>query len=89
MTEYPEHEKLSKVSQKSQACGEFLDWLYQQGYHLCSISDGYEDTYVPTPKPVRRLLAEYFEIDEEKIETEKRAMMAELRKLNEPPAAPL
>ena len=26
-TQYPEHEKLKSISDKSQACGEFIDWL--------------------------------------------------------------
>ncbi len=27
MTSYPEHEKLKAISDQSQACGEFLEWL--------------------------------------------------------------
>ena len=32
---YPEHTKLSKVQELSQACGAFLAWLEEQGYSIC------------------------------------------------------
>jgi len=38
--DYPEHAKLAKVSDKSQAIGEFLEWLTtEQGYTLAKWSD--------------------------------------------------
>lgn len=33
-TVYPEHEKRSGILEKSQAIGEFLDWIGEQGYRL-------------------------------------------------------
>ena len=34
-SKYPEHEKLSAISDKSQACGEFIEWLgYEKGIVL-------------------------------------------------------
>lgn len=64
---YPEHDKLRKISDRSQACGEFLDWLEEEkGWELPSHS-----------KPA--LLAEFFEIDQERLEDEKQAMLNELR----------
>lgn len=35
-SEYPEHEKLQAVVDRSQAIGEFLDWLPEAGLALCS-----------------------------------------------------
>ena len=41
MPNYPEHEKLSKIKDQSQAIGEFIDWLRQDQeyviakYHEC------------------------------------------------------
>lgn len=34
MEEYPEHDKLAKVSDQSQACGGFLEWLEEQSILL-------------------------------------------------------
>ena len=94
MSEYPEHEKLEKVKDKSQACGEFLEWLTgaqgytlgeyhehveectQVGYKVCGMSS---DVLYPAPTVTRKLLAEFFEIDEDKLDKEKRAMLDELR----------
>lgn len=97
---YPEHEKLKKVKEQSQACGEFLEWLqgprrYRLGeYHehnddcwlpgenqtekrkVCGMNT---ETLYPAPINTRKLLAEFFEIDEAKLEEEKLSMLAELR----------
>ena len=94
-TKYPEHEKLKAVVAQSQTVGAFLDWLRdEKGISLavqhahnescseggrwarCGYSNG---DYAPAFASTRNLLAEFFEIDEEKIENEKRAMLAELR----------
>ena len=101
MSKYPEHEKLEKVKDKSQACGEFLEWLLgPRGYQLGEYHEHVDDcwlpnenqldgrrrmcgmdaqTIYPVPLNVRKLLAEFFEIDEDKLDKEKRAMLDELR----------
>lgn len=100
MSTYPEHEKLAKVKDKSQACGEFLEWLlgpqrYQLGQYHEHVDDCWlpgesqtgrrrvcgmgAQTLYPTPVVVRKLLAEFFEIDEERLDREKCAMLDELR----------
>lgn len=116
---YPEHEKLAKVKDRSQAIGEFLDWLMnEQGAFLCKhhthdegcecadnwhVEVKYGDTLrCPTcdsgrrlrrrhvcgmlelyPNPVHRTiqdwLAAYFDIDQGKIEQEKRDMLEAVR----------
>jgi len=97
---YPEHEKLAVVKEKSQACGEFLDWLlgekhYTLGKYHEHTDDCWEpgenhtlsrrscglnsDELYPKPENVRKLLAEFFEISEDKLEAEKRAMLAMLQ----------
>jgi len=111
-TEYPEHDKLQGIQAKSQAIGEFLEWL-QSGE---ADSDGFErpiflahyrlttevwskteGRYIELPQnewrvsnritPVtqnnRRLIAQFFGIDEAKLENEKRAMLTALRKENQ------
>jgi hypothetical protein len=77
---YPEHEKLAKVKDRSQACGEFLEWLTSEGgFVLCKYV---KDRVFPVPASVSiaDLLARFFKIDQKKIEDEKRAMLAELQK---------
>lgn len=93
MNEYPEHQKLAKVKNKSQSIGEFLDWcrgtlceLHEHtidcepevGRHrICGLGEG---EYVPMQVPVEKLLAEFFDIDLARLEDEKRAMLDELGK---------
>ena len=90
---YPEHEKLKAIADKSQTCGAFVEWLQQRytlaKYHVhdkhciktaTKICGMIGNTLYPEPVNIRKLLAEFFEIDEEKIEDEKRAMLAALRK---------
>lgn len=91
---YPEHVKLKSVKPRSQAIGEFLEWLasekrialavqhehtescYEEKYIRCGYSSG---EYLPAQATTRGLLAEFFEIDEVKLEREKRMMLADLR----------
>lgn len=75
-TEFPEHAKLADVKPLSQACGAFLAWLEEQGYSICEM-DAFDRRW-PVQKSKERLLAEHFEIDMNKIEAEKRAMLAKL-----------
>ena len=85
MSDYPEHQKLAKISDKSQAIGEFLEWLGRE-YVICtwgSVDDAFDrEGYRPARKSIEELLAEFFEIDRAVIETEKRAMLAALREMN-------
>lgn len=67
----PECARLSDVRSKSQVCGAFLEWLEQEkGWHLPAYN-------------MQQLLAEYFDIDLNKVETERRALLAALGKANE------
>lgn len=95
--EYPEHEKLKKVKDQSQACGDFLEWLQDTkgivlakrhehvegcepnrlGYGVaCGMTPG---DLEPCPVTVRKLLAEFFSIDEDKLEQEKQDMLERIR----------
>lgn len=85
MTDYPEHEKLTVIRPQSQAVGEFIEWLRQNGMTICTYETGanadrYGGEYVPIRESRDKLLARHFEIDLDVIETEKRAMLAELSK---------
>lgn len=118
MSTYPEHEKLQAIKEKSQACGEFLDWLKDvKGYSIMEYLPAWTDgkplfltkdgkptsnldyahrvngSSVPNPEHDYRpegfyhprksgtldLLYEFFEIDPEKLDDEKRAMLDALR----------
>jgi len=91
----PEHEKLKKVAERSQVCGEFLEWLRQEkdvrlvtvhrhtevcyggdGALECGLSAG---AYEPYNMYIQALLAEFFEIDQEKLEAEKVALLEWVR----------
>ena len=106
MVATPECDKMLAVQEKSQAIGEFLEWLqsgeveqnlpmkrsiFLAAYRVkCedrhgemleegdwTLSDVYIDPYTYSTE---RLLAEFFGIDLEKAEKEKRALLEEMRK---------
>lgn len=82
--QYPEHEKLKAVSDKSQEIGQFLDWMRdEKGYQFGFLgdADSGEDPgrIYPTYLDVTRVLADYFDIDLKKIEQEKREMLKSIR----------
>lgn len=74
----PEHEKLSAIADKSQAIGEFLQWLEDRGISLAAYANKGDTFLSPYLYGREQLLAEHFEIDLAKLEKEKRAMLAEL-----------
>lgn len=92
----PELDKMAKVREQSQGAGAFLDWLSseknltscEQHEHddtcygkddirMCGFRDG---DYVPASVNIEKLLAEYFDIDLEKAENERRKILASLQK---------
>lgn len=75
---HPEHEKLAAIKDKSQAIGGFLEWLEEQGITLCTLPEN-SDYFVPCHMPIQQRLAKYFDIDLNKLEQEKQAMLEELR----------
>jgi len=63
----PECDKLHAIADKSQVVGEFIEWVREKhGVHM--------------PKSIDDLLADFFEIDQNKVEQEKRAILESLRK---------
>jgi hypothetical protein len=76
---YPEHEKLDKVREHSQTCGEFLEWLLGK-FVFCKYNHPeYGDWPVPQHFNKQELLAEYFKIDLKKIDDEKVSMLKKMR----------
>lgn len=83
MSDYPEHEKLSAISDKSQAIYDFLMWCAEEkGAELATWAEEGLDRMWPLNTAKRELLAEYFGIDLNKLEDEKRAMLDEMRRAN-------
>ena len=77
---YPEHEKLGKIKDQSQAIGEFLEWLrVEKEYRICIYDPADYDHYFPVFTSTNDLLAEYFDIDQNKLESEKREMLDFIR----------
>ncbi len=72
--EYPEHEKLQKIKDTSTTCGDFYYFILKKKYITSHkvISFG----------RMEEILAEFFKIDLNKIEQEKRQMIDNIRKEN-------
>jgi hypothetical protein len=78
--EYPEHEKLEKVVDKSQAIGEFLSWLFEEkSMYICLYDEKKGRYYQPLSANKEDLIAEHLGIDQETIEKEKQAMLKLMR----------
>lgn len=75
---YPEHAKMEKVDTESHAIGQFIEWLHGQGIYFAKYDDDSED-FVPEYRSIEKWLADYFEIDLNKVEAEKRQMLDEIR----------
>lgn len=78
MCEFPELDKMLEVQEQSQAIGEFLEWLQSQGIILSRFDDE-SDALVGTHRSIERLLADYFEIDLDAVERERRVMLERIR----------
>lgn len=77
----PETDKLIAAAEGSQAIGEFLEWLGEQGTHLARYGGSGGDVLLPYhPRGgINGLLATYFEIDLDKVEQERRALLQYVR----------
>lgn len=80
---WPEHQKLRKVADKSQAIGEFVEWLVsEKQIFLCKehlFEDASKPVLGPVFVPIQDLLAEFFGIDQKVLEEEKRDMLDRIR----------
>ena len=75
--QYPEHEKLHAVREQSQAIGEFLEWVNTEKGWMLGVYEG--ERMYPASYSINALLAEFFGIDPDLLEREKRAMLESLR----------
>lgn len=70
----PELDKMLAVKDKSQMIGVFLDWL-QDEKKIVFAKYYDEESLCPSYDTIEKLLADYFEIDLNKIEQERRAIL--------------
>jgi hypothetical protein len=79
---YPECDKLLKVRDRSQAIGEFMEWLKaEKGVELAHYPETKPDELWPWHQPMEKLLAEFFDIDLNKVEQERRSMLDKLQEV--------
>lgn len=77
---YPEHDKLTLVKERSQEIGQFLEWMQdEKEWVICEREPTYRQSYYPVGLNMNQLLAEYFEINLDVLEKEKLSMLEELR----------
>ena len=80
--ETPELDRMIERSKDghSQAIGEFIEWLQDEGYVITRESD---DDYFPLHETIEQWLAMFFGIDLVKVEEERAAVLAFVRSQNE------
>lgn len=86
MIEYSECEKFHAVHDESQKLGDFLVWLKSK-YILYTFipkrdlddEDGYSEGLYPDHRSIESILAEYFDIDMDKVEEERRQILESFR----------
>lgn len=75
---YPEHVKLEGVGDSRNIIGDFLEWLsYGTDYVVGEWTT--DDEITPSMKNTQQLLAEYYNINLNKLEKEKTAMLEAIR----------
>ena len=80
-SEYPECDKALALRPFTETLGDFLDvWCQEKGYEICYQRKEDGNKYFPIHRPVNAIIAEYFGIDQRKLEAEKKNMLAKLQK---------
>lgn len=83
MSKTPELDKILAVREKSQIIGEFLDTAREEGVELCEAEETARgERWYPMKNSVEQMLARYFDIDLEKCEKERVALLEEIRSKN-------
>ena len=76
---YPELDKMQAARPSSQIIGEFLEAMESKGIVLCEYEGGRHGCYNTINKSTEKILAEYFDIDLDKVDAEKKAILASLK----------
>jgi hypothetical protein len=81
--ESPECERLHAVHEESQKIGEFIEWLGENSYVLANWikrNPRWDEELAPANISTNALLAQYYDIDLDKVEDERRAILEALQK---------
>ncbi len=80
---YPEHAKLKALGGANQTIGDFIEWLGEQGFtiaHHALLESGEPSVHLSwCGKSRDRLIAEFFEIDQAKLDAEKDQILEDFR----------
>lgn len=79
----PECDKMVANQDKSLILSDFVDWLNQNGYAICTLEEtpGYpKEQWISIRKSYEELFADYFGIDLKKVEQERRTILENLRR---------
>lgn len=78
----PELDKMTTVKAESQVIGQFLEGMEEKGIYLCTfpVTGPGQSEYFRLDKSIEQVLADYFEIDLNKVEKERRAVLNYIRK---------
>ncbi|MFA7264765.1 MAG: hypothetical protein WC054_00395 [Candidatus Nanopelagicales bacterium] len=82
---YPECEKMRAVRNESDVLSDFVDWLGQNGRfigHYVKPKGYSQEIMVLDARSFEQLFADYFDIDLNKVEVERRQMLEDLRSLD-------
>ncbi|ALY09715.1 hypothetical protein [[Arthrobacter] sp. ATCC 21022] len=79
MADYPEHEKLDEPG--PEAVTRFIEWLQDNDMMVARIDTSAPNGLVPGPNP-SELIIKHFDVDKQKLEAERVAMLEALRKLD-------
>lgn len=75
---YPQLAQMRAVQAQSQAIGEFIEWLGENGMVICTTEDGLRGgRYYPVGTPTEALLARHFGVDLNAVERERRQVLAD------------
>lgn len=69
----PNLDRITEVRHESNVIGDFLEWLWEQGYVICERTRGHH-LYFPTERSIEELLAGYFGINLREAEREREAV---------------
>ena len=75
-TQFPQLAKMEAAQEPSQAIGEFIEWLGQNGMAICASEDRLRGSeFFPVLISTEELLARYFNIDLKTVEKERRSIL--------------
>ena len=83
MISTPELDRIAKVHDQSEIIGQFLEWLQDASHYAIGewISErNVQDSFVPAHPDINRLLAEYYDIDLDKVDQERKQILDEIRR---------